>query len=336
MNSKLSKIDNLITEDLNTPLELEFQDNSVLIELCGIRDQNLIFLEDKLAIQITRRGNKLSFSGNLEDRQKAADILKSIYSSLEEGRSLDGNDIIDFVLTSLKMTDFSLKEKNHENSFNDFNLKTKKKLISPRNINQKDFIGNLMNYDLTFGIGPAGTGKTYLAIAVAVSMFLKGQVDKVILTRPAVEAGEKLGFLPGDIKDKIDPYMQPLYDALNDFLPVKQVSKMLEDKKIEIIPLAFMRGRTLSNSFIILDEGQNTTSNQMKMFLTRLGRNSKAAVTGDLTQIDLPKGFVSGLYEATKILNKLNDIGFTYFTSKDVVRHNLVQKIVNAYDSRSS
>ena len=254
---------------------------------------------------------------------------------MEEGRSLDGNDIIDFVLTSLKMTDFSLKEKNHENSFNDFNLKTKKKLISPRNINQKDFIGNLMNYDLTFGIGPAGTGKTYLAIAVAVSMFLKGQVDKVILTRPAVEAGEKLGFLPGDIKDKIDPYMQPLYDALNDFLPVKQVSKMLEDKKIEIIPLAFMRGRTLSNSFIILDEGQNTTSNQMKMFLTRLGRNSKAAVTGDLTQIDLPKGFVSGLYEATKILNKLNDIGFVYFTSKDVVRHNLVQKIVNAYDSRS-
>ena len=335
MNSKLSKIDNLITEDLNTPLELEFQDNSVLIELCGIRDQNLIFLEDKLAIQITRRGNKLSFSGNLEDRQKAADILKSIYSSLEEGRSLDGNDIIDFVLTSLKMTDFSLKEKNHENSFNDFNLKTKKKLISPRNINQKDFIGNLMNYDLTFGIGPAGTGKTYVAIAVAVSMFLKGQVDKVILTRPAVEAGEKLGFLPGDIKDKIDPYMQPLYDALNDFLPVKQVSKMLEDKKIEIIPLAFMRGRTLSNSFIILDEGQNTTSNQMKMFLTRLGRNSKAAVTGDLTQIDLPKGIVSGLYEATKILNKLNDIGFVYFTSKDVVRHNLVQKIVNAYDSRS-
>ena len=331
----MSKIDNLITEDLNTPLELEFQDNSVLIELCGIRDQNLIFLEDKLAIQITRRGNKLSFSGNLEDRQKAADILKSIYSSLEEGRSLDANDIIDFVLTSLEITDFSLKEKNHENSFNDFNLKTKKKLISPRNINQKNFIGNLLNYDLTFGIGPAGTGKTHVAIAVAVSMFLKGQVEKVILTRPAVEAGEKLGFLPGDIKDKIDPYMQPLYDALNDFLPVKQVTKMLEDKKIEIIPLAFMRGRTLSNSFIILDEGQNTTSNQMKMFLTRLGRNSKAAVTGDLTQIDLPKGFVSGLNEATKILNKLNDIGFVYFTSKDVVRHNLVQKIVNAYDSRS-
>ena len=335
MKSKLSKIDNQIIEDLETPLEIVLHDNSILIELCGIRDQNLIFLEDKLGIQITRRGNKLSFSGNFEDRKKAANILKNIYSSLEEGRFFDGNDIIDFILTSLKMTDFSTKEKKHENSFNDFDLKTKKKLISPRNNNQKDFIRNLMKYDLTFGIGPAGTGKTYLAIAVAVSMFLKGQVDKVVLTRPAVEAGEKLGFLPGDIKDKIDPYMQPLYDALNDFLPAKQVSKMLEDKKIEIIPLAFMRGRTLSNSFIILDEGQNTTSNQMKMFLTRLGKNSKAAVTGDLTQIDLPKGFESGLYEATKILKKLTDIGFVYFSSKDVVRHNLVQKIVDAYDNNA-
>ena len=331
MNSKLSKIDNLITEDLNTPLELEFQDNSVLIELCGIRDQNLIFLEDKLAIQITRRGNKLSFSGNLEDRQKAADILKSIYSSLEEGRSLDGNDIIDFVLTSLKMTDFSLKEKNHENSFNDFNLKTKKKLISPRNINQKNFIGNLMNYDLTFGIGPAGTGKTYLAIAVAVSMFLKGQVDKVILTRPAVEAGEKLGFLPGDIKDKIDPYMQPLYDALNDFLPVKQVSKMLEDKKIEIIPLAFMRGRTLDNSLVILDEAQNTTCSQMRMFLTRLGDRSKMVVNGDITQIDLKKDQESGLIEASRIFSETQGIKFCYLTVEDVVRHPLVQKIIEAY-----
>ena len=219
------------------------------------------------------------------------------------------------------MSSFSLIEKQQKSVVNQYDLKTKKKLISPRNYSQKDFIESLINYDLTFGVGPAGTGKTYVAIAVAVSMFLKGQVDKVILTRPAVEAGEKLGFLPGDIKDKIDPYMQPLYDALYDFLPTKQVTKMLEGKIIEIIPLAFMRGRTLSNSFIILDEGQNTTSNQMKMFLTRIGRGSKAAVTGDLTQIDLPKGFVSGLYEATKILNKLNDIGFVYFTSKDVVRH---------------
>ena len=234
------------------------------------------------------------------------------------------------------MSNFSLIEKQQESQVNQYDLKTKKKLISPRNYSQKDFIESLINYDLTFGVGPAGTGKTYVAIAVAVSMFLKGQVDKVILTRPAVEAGEKLGFLPGDIKDKIDPYMQPLYDALYDFLPTKQVTKMLEGKIIEIIPLAFMRGRTLSNSFIILDEGQNTTSNQMKMFLTRIGRGSKAAVTGDLTQIDLPKGFESGLNEASKILKKIKEIRFVYFTSKDVVRHNLVQKIVDAYDDKSS
>tara|TARA_B000000557_G_scaffold3331_1_gene2642 strand:+ start:401 stop:1399 length:999 start_codon:yes stop_codon:yes gene_type:complete len=332
----LSKVDNFLIEDPEQPLEIEFQDNSVLIELCGVRDQNIIFLEDKLGIQITRRGNKLLFSGNFDDQKKAANILKNIYFSLEEGRSFEGNDIIDFILTSLKMSNFSLIEKQQESQVNQYDLKTKKKLISPRNYSQKDFIESLINYDLTFGVGPAGTGKTYVAIAVAVSMFLKGQVDKVILTRPAVEAGEKLGFLPGDIKDKIDPYMQPLYDALYDFLPTKQVTKMLEGKIIEIIPLAFMRGRTLSNSFIILDEGQNTTSNQMKMFLTRIGRGSKAAVTGDLTQIDLPKGFMSGLNEASKILKKIKEIRFVYFTSKDVVRHNLVQKIVDAYDDKSS
>ena len=332
----MSKVDNFLIEDPEQPLEIEFQDNSVLIELCGVRDQNIIFLEDKLGIQITRRGNKLLFSGNFDDQKKAANILKNIYFSLEEGRSFEGNDIIDFILTSLKMSNFSLIEKQQESQVHQYDLKTKKKLISPRNYSQKDFIDNLINYDLTFGVGPAGTGKTYVAIAVAVSMFLKGQVDKVILTRPAVEAGEKLGFLPGDIKDKIDPYMQPLYDALYDFLPTKQVTKMLEGKIIEIIPLAFMRGRTLSNSFIILDEGQNTTSNQMKMFLTRIGRGSKAAVTGDLTQVDLPKGFMSGLNEASKILKKIKEIRFVYFTSKDVVRHNLVQKIVDAYDDKSS
>ena len=332
----MSKVDNFLIEVPEPPLEIEFQDNSVLIELCGVRDQNIIFLEDKLGIQITRRGNKLLFSGNFDDQKKAANILKNIYFSLEEGRSFEGNDIIDFILTSLKMSNFSLIEKQQESQVHQYDLKTKKKLISPRNYSQKDFIESLINYDLTFGVGPAGTGKTYVAIAVAVSMFLKGQVDKVILTRPAVEAGEKLGFLPGDIKDKIDPYMQPLYDALYDFLPTKQVTKMLEGKIIEIIPLAFMRGRTLSNSFIILDEGQNTTSNQMKMFLTRIGRGSKAAVTGDLTQIDLPKGFESGLEEAFKSLKKIKEIRFVYFTSKDVVRHNLVQKIVDAYDDKSS
>ena len=332
----MPKIDNFTKEgfDLVNPLEIEFSDNNILIELCGIRDQNLIFLEEKLGIQITRRGNQLCFSGDIEDRHKASNILKGIYSSLEEGRSFDGNDIIDYMLTRLRMSDSFFKNKKSIFPFNDFDLKTKKKVIRPRNKNQKNFIASLVKYDLTFGVGPAGTGKTYVAIAVAVSMFLKGQVDKVILSRPAVEAGERLGFLPGDIKDKIDPYMQPLYDALNDFLPEKQVSKMLEDKRIEIIPLAFMRGRTLSNSFIILDEGQNATHNQMKMFLTRLGRNSKAAVTGDLSQIDLPSGVKCGLSEATKILKTINEIDFIYFTSKDVVRHSLVQKIVDAYDNK--
>ena len=330
----MSQIENIIKEDLEIPLEIDFQDNSVLIELCGVSDHNLIFLEDKLGIQITRRGNKLIFSGNFEDQKKASNILKSIYFALEEGRSFQGNDIIDYILTNLKMTNLPKKQKYNDILQNEFDLKTKKKLIIPRNFNQKDFITNLIRYDLTFGVGPAGTGKTYIAIAVAVSMFLKGQIDKVILTRPVVEAGEKLGFLPGDIKEKIDPYMQPLYDALNDFLPNRQIVKMLEDKKIEIIPLAFMRGRTLSDSFIILDEGQNTTSLQMKMFLTRIGRGSKAVVTGDLTQIDLPKGSDSGLYEATKILKKLNKIGFVYFTAKDVVRHDLVQEIVEAYDNK--
>ena len=332
----MPKIDNFTKEgfDLVNPLEIEFSDNNILIELCGIRDQNLIFLEEKLGIQITRRGNQLCFSGDIEDRHKASNILKGIYSSLEEGRSFDGNDIIDYMLTRLRMSDSFFKNKKSILPFSDFDLKTKKKVIRPRNKNQKNFIASLVKYDLTFGVGPAGTGKTYVAIAVAVSMFLKGQVDKVILSRPAVEAGERLGFLPGDIKDKIDPYMQPLYDALNDFLPEKQVSKMLEDKRIEIIPLAFMRGRTLSNSFIILDEGQNATHNQMKMFLTRIGRNSKAAVTGDLSQIDLPSGVKCGLSEATKILKTINEIDFINFTSKDVVRHSLVQKIVDAYDNK--
>ena len=185
----MSKVDNFLIEVSEPPLEIEFQDNSVLIELCGVRDQNIIFLEDKLGIQITRRGNKLLFSGNFDDQKKAANILKNIYFSLEEGRSFEGNDIIDFILTSLKMSNFSLIEKQQESQVNQYDLKTKKKLISPRNYSQKDFIESLINYDLTFGVGPAGTGKTYVAIAVAVSMFLKGQVDKVILTRPAVEAG---------------------------------------------------------------------------------------------------------------------------------------------------
>ena len=327
----MSKIDNFLIEDPEPPLEIEFQDNSVLIELCGVRDQNIIFLEDKLGIQITRRGNKLLFSGNFDDQKKAANILKNIYFSLGEGRSFEGNDIIDFILTSLKMSNFSLIEKQQESQVNQYDLKTKKKLISPRNYSQKDFIESLINYDLTFGVGPAGTGKTYVAIAVAVSMFLKGQVDKVILTRPAVEAGEKLGFLPGDLSQKVDPYLRPLYDALYEMLGVEKTEKLLERGIVEIAPLAYMRGRTLNNSFIIVDESQNTTKEQMKMVLTRMGFGSYLVINGDLTQIDLPKNIKSGLSDAIEVLKDTDGIGFTNFSSSDVVRHPLVKKIIDAY-----
>jgi phosphate starvation-inducible PhoH-like protein len=206
-------------------------------------------------------------------------------------------------------------------------------LVEPRTEAQKAYVEALFKNELSFGIGPAGTGKTYLAVAVGVSMFITGRVDKIILSRPAVEAGERLGFLPGDMKEKVDPYMQPLYDALNDFLPAKQMAKLMEDKAIEIAPLAFMRGRTLANAFVVLDEAQNATSMQMKMFLTRLGEGSRMVITGDRTQIDLPRGVQSGLADAERLLSDIPKISFNYFTSKDVVRHPLVAAIIEAYDA---
>jgi phosphate starvation-inducible PhoH-like protein len=212
-------------------------------------------------------------------------------------------------------------------------IKTRKKLIEPRTDAQKAYVQSLFDNALAFGIGPAGTGKTYLAVAVGVNMFINGKVDKIILSRPAVEAGEKLGYLPGDMKDKVDPYMQPLYDALNDFLPGKQAAKMIEEKIIEIAPLAFMRGRTLSNAFVVLDEAQNATTMQMKMFLTRLGEGSRMVITGDRTQIDLPRGVGSGLSDAERLLKNIPKISFNYFTSKDVVRHPLVAAIIEAYEA---
>jgi phosphate starvation-inducible PhoH-like protein len=211
-------------------------------------------------------------------------------------------------------------------------IRTRKKVVEPRTPAQKAYVRNLFRHELVFGLGPAGTGKTYLAVAAAVSMFIEGQVDKIILSRPAVEAGERLGFLPGDMKEKVDPYMQPLYDALNDFLPSKQLLKLMEEKRIEIAPLAFMRGRTLSRAFVVLDEAQNATAMQMKMFLTRLGEGSRMAITGDATQIDLPRGVPSGLVEVERILAGVKGIGFTYFTSRDVVRHPMVARVIEAYE----
>ncbi|MBC7739521.1 MAG: PhoH family protein, partial [Candidatus Saccharibacteria bacterium] len=212
-------------------------------------------------------------------------------------------------------------------------IRTRRHHVEARTEAQKAYVANLFAHEMTFGIGPAGTGKTYLAVAVGVTMFLSGAVEKIILSRPAVEAGERLGFLPGDMKEKVDPYMQPLYDALNDFLPAKQVEKMLLEKRIEIAPLAFMRGRTLSNAFVVLDEAQNATTMQMKMFLTRLGEGSRMVITGDRTQIDLPRGTNSGLQEAERIINGVKGVSFNYFTSRDVVRHPLVGRIIEAYEA---
>ncbi|MGM0583710.1 MAG: PhoH family protein, partial [Pseudomonadota bacterium] len=212
-------------------------------------------------------------------------------------------------------------------------IRTRKKTVEPRSRTQRDYARALFERELVFGVGPAGTGKTYLAVAVAVSMWLEGRVDRIVLSRPAVEAGERLGFLPGDLKEKVDPYMQPLYDSLNDLLPARQLQKAMEEKKIEIAPLAFMRGRTLSNAFVVLDEAQNATEMQMKMFLTRLGEGGRMAVTGDMSQVDLPRGVRSGLVQAVRLLEGVKGVGLARFAESDVVRHPLVARIINAYDS---
>ncbi len=316
-----------------------FPENRLLIDLCGEFDKNLAEIEQKLALQIIRRGNEIILLGNEFARSNGQVVLEALYARLENGKSLGSGDIdreLREVMGNKNLVDADqrgnqvdlLKKPNLE-------VKTRKKTIEPRTNAQKAFAFSLMKNELVFGIGPAGTGKTYLAVAVAVSKFINGEVDRIVLSRPAVEAGEKLGYLPGDMKDKVDPYMQPLYDALNDFLPGKKLSKLIEEKRIEIAPLAFMRGRTLSHAFIVLDEAQNASSMQMKMFLTRLGEGSKMAITGDKSQIDLPKGTTSGLVEAERLLGSKPKISFNYFSARDVVRHPLVASIIEAYDEDS-
>jgi len=316
---------------------LEFPDNRVLIDLCGEYDRNLAQIEQKLGVQILRRGNQLAVLGEVEMREQAQAVLLSLYAKLEAGRPIDEGDIDGAIrLGGIEPEpELVLQEGDQIEMFvpGDVEIKTRKKTVEPRTAAQKAYVENLFKHEMAFGIGPAGTGKTYLAVAVGVSMFIGGHVDKIILSRPAVEAGEKIGFLPGDMKDKVDPYMQPLYDALNDFLPGKQLAKLIEDKKIEIAPLAFMRGRTLSNAYVVLDEAQNATTMQMKMFLTRLGQGSRMVITGDRSQVDLPKHITSGLRDAERLLSDIKDISFNYFTSKDVVRHHLVAKIIEAYDA---
>ena len=268
--------------------------------------------------------------GPNEAASEAHGVLSNLYERLENGKSVEFADI-DRALRMNPENDNQLEMF----SKSSVEIKTRKKAVEPRTDAQKAYVHSLMENELAFGIGPAGTGKTYLAVAVAVSKFISGDVDRIILSRPAVEAGEKLGYLPGDMKDKVDPYMQPLYDALNDFLPGKQLAKLIEEKRIEIAPLAFMRGRTLANAFVVLDEAQNATSMQMKMFLTRLGEGSRMVITGDRSQVDLPRGVVSGLSDAERLLKGIKGVGFNYFTSKDVVRHPLVAAIIEAYDEDS-
>jgi phosphate starvation-inducible PhoH-like protein len=309
---------------------LEFPDNRLMIELCGEFDKNLAKIEQQLDVQIIRRGNQLDIFGPNEAASEAHGVLSNLYERLENGKPVEFADI-DRALRMNPENDNQLEMF----SKSSVEIKTRKKAVEPRTDAQKAYVHSLMESELAFGIGPAGTGKTYLAVAVAVSKFISGDVDRIILSRPAVEAGEKLGYLPGDMKDKVDPYMQPLYDALNDFLPGKQLAKLIEEKRIEIAPLAFMRGRTLANAFVVLDEAQNATSMQMKMFLTRLGEGSRMVITGDRSQVDLPRGVVSGLSDAERLLKGIKGVGFNYFTSKDVVRHPLVAAIIEAYDEDS-
>ena len=304
--------------------DVMFPNNGLLAELCGQFDKNLAYIENSIETSLSRRGNIVTASG--DEKELGLEVLDILYKRLNDGKQISVTEI-DSILKNQKKFRFSGE------NFQNFVIKTRKKLVEPRTVSQSKYIQSFGKSELVFGVGPAGTGKTYIAVAMAASRFIEGHVDKIILSRPAVEAGERLGFLPGDMKDKVDPYMQPLYDALNDFFPIKQLTRLIEDKQIEIAPLAFMRGRTLSSAFVVLDEAQNATSMQMKMFLTRLGEGSQMAITGDITQIDLQKGIQSGLKNAEALLRNVEGISFNYFSSQDVVRHKLVSKIIEAYAS---
>jgi phosphate starvation-inducible protein PhoH and related proteins len=298
-----------------------------LSNLCGRLNEHIHQIESFLSLSIQQRGNVFQLSGSESATSDGGHILESLYQATSQGNLLNPN----MVHLALQETMPSESSENG-NEFEQLFIKTPKSSVKPRGKHQCDYVRSIHQHDINFGIGPAGTGKTYLAVACAVEALLKEEVNRVLLVRPAVEAGEKLGFLPGDLAQKIDPYLRPLYDALYEMLGFEKVSRLIEKNVIEVAPLAYMRGRTLNNSFIILDESQNTTSAQMKMFLTRIGFGSTAVITGDVTQIDLPKGTRSGLIHVSKVLEGINEIGFTYFEAKDVVRHRLVQKIVEAYD----
>ena len=306
--------------------KLEFEDNQFLSSLFGYHDKNLKVLEDKFKVKLYSRGNLLSIKGNRDPVEKAYFIIQGLYQKLKN-KDISPEEIennIDLAKPSYIKEQIEQDQK--------FQITTKLKTIYPKTKNQEIFLKQMRTKDIVFAVGPAGTGKTYMAVAYAVSLFVEGKINRLILSRPAVEAGERLGFLPGDMKEKIDPYLRPLYDALYEMMPGEEIDRKMVNNLIEIAPLAFMRGRTLNKSFIILDEAQNTLSTQMKMFLTRLGQDSKMVITGDLSQKDLPDNAKSGMQDAMEKLEKVKDIGFVHLNSSDVCRHSLVEKIINAYD----
>lgn len=311
-------------------INFELFNNTLVQQLVGPQDNNLRLIEKILGVEIGSFGNQMNIKGSAEAIEQAKTAIDVLYNKVSKGITINEEEVKAAIRISGGETDSAAAQ-----DLSNIVLKTKKRHIYPRSATQALYIQEMMKNELVFGLGPAGTGKTYLAVALAVSMMLEGRIDKIILSRPAVEAGENLGFLPGDLKEKVDPYLRPLYDALYEMLPAEQVDKKIALGEIEIAPLAFMRGRTLSNAFVILDEAQNTTPMQMKMFLTRLGENSRMVVNGDLSQVDLPHGTVSGLRDALDVLNGTPNISSVRFSAADVVRHGLVAKIVKAYEERS-
>lgn len=313
---------------------LEPADNARLMSLCGPFDDNIKQLERRLGIEINHRDNRFKLTGKSLCVNAAAGILRRLYVETSPIKGVIPDIDPEQIHLAIKESRVLEQSDEHVPEFGKSTyIRTKRGVIKPRTPNQAQYIANIQTHDITFGIGPAGTGKTYLAVAAAVDALERQEVRRILLTRPAVEAGEKLGFLPGDLSQKVDPYLRPLYDALFEMLGFEKVEKLIERNVIEVAPLAYMRGRTLNDAFIILDESQNTTIEQMKMFLTRIGFNSKAVVTGDITQIDLPRGNKSGLRHAIEVLSDVNDLSFNFFHSEDVVRHPVVAKIVIAYEA---
>ncbi len=314
-------------------LTLQFNDNHLFALLLGDHDRNLVRLEQGLGVRLSARGNRVAIAGDPARTEAAVAALNGLYKRLEQGKGVSRGDVD----AAVRMADFKAVEgEDPRLPLRDLPaIQTRRGAVGPRSPGQTTYMEMLGRHEMVFGIGPAGTGKTYLAVAQAVAMLQAGRVDKIILSRPAVEAGERLGFLPGDLKEKIDPYLRPLYDALGDMMPGDQVIRRMGTGEIEVAPLAFMRGRTLAHAFVILDEAQNTTPVQMKMFLTRMGEGTRMVITGDLTQIDLPPGQKSGLRDALETLEGLPGIGVNRFGTRDVVRHPLVAAIVSAYDQRA-